>query len=202
MNIFKNKNSEIIPDKEKIFIYKFYIDLFNSVNTDANKMLDKHFILAKKLLNLSNDFTIKSKEEKVNSIFFRNVQLDLSAENYLFLKFMKFHSGFLKFNELYSQVENIEIDENILNEFISRQFFVCLEKSKRNLKDKVKDFSDFQIISNICVKERLMFFNYLTDKGTQRKMARDFINSEYMKVFRGQAKVPSLNETKKINLNE
>ena len=47
-----------------------------------------------------------------------------------------------------------------------------------------------------------MFFNYLTDKGTQRKMARDFINSEYMKVFRGQAKVPSLNETKKINLNE
>src|SRR5689334_19223422 len=117
-NIFKNENSEITPDKDKIFIYKFYLDLFNDTNydSDVNKMLDKHFILAKKLLNLTNDYTIKSKEEKVDSIFFRNTQLDLSADNYLFLKFMKFHSGFLKFNEWYklNNFENIEIDENIL----------------------------------------------------------------------------------------
>src|SRR5690606_12430338 len=101
------------------------------------------------------------KENKVSGLIYNNIPLDYSGDNYLFLKYMKFHSGFLKFNEWYTpnKLENMEIDESVLNDYIAKNFYVCLEKSKRSIKDQVSKLTDFQLISNICVKERLTFFN-------------------------------------------
>jgi hypothetical protein len=207
-NIFNSQNETetLQPDNDKILALKFYTNLFQDFNTDSNinTMFEKHTILFKKLLNISNEYTLKTKEEKVNSIYYKNIPLDTSADNLLFMKYIKFHSGFLKFNEWYrpNNFDKIEIDEQILNDYIAKQFYVCLEKNKRHLKDKVKELSDFQLISNICVKERLTFFNFLMDKGTQRKLARNFINMEYIRLFRDSNYLPNLSrEIKNIELS-
>jgi hypothetical protein len=204
--IFSSENLNISPDNDKKFIYHFYTDLFQNINPESNleTMLNKHFIIAKRLISLSNTYTIKTKNEKVTSLFYKEIPLDLSADNYLFLKFMKFHSGFIKFNEWYgpNSFEEIDIDNSVLNDYIARQFYACLEKNKVTMKDKALQLQNFELISSVCVKERLTFFNYLIDTGVERRLAREFINSEYMKILKKVSKVPSfVNETKKINLN-
>jgi hypothetical protein len=202
---WKNENIEITPDRDRKFIYKFYTDLFTTTNpeSDLNKMIDKHFLLVKRLMSMTKNYMIKSQSDKVTSIYFQNIPLDLSSNNYLFMKFMKFHSGFLQFNESYGpgNFEKVEIDNNMLNDFIARQFYVCLNKSKTLFEGK--NVSDYEMIKNTCVRERLTFFNFLSENGTSRRTARDFINSEYMKILKGYPRIPGLYEgTGKLKLNE
>jgi hypothetical protein len=194
-------------ESDKILVYKFYIDLFKEQNPDSDPevMIDKHFILGKRLLKLSEEYMIKQNDNKVESIYYKGIPLDLSGENYLFMKYMKFHSSFLKFSEWYkpNNFEKIEIEDLTLNDYIAKQFYVCLEKNKRNIKDKINELTDFQLISNICIRERLMFFNYLLNKGTKRRSAQNFINSEYMRIFRNTNKQPEMkSDIKKININD
>jgi hypothetical protein len=116
---------------------------------------------------------------------------------------MKFHSGFVEFNNMFKQFEKYQIDESAMKDYISQRFYICLEKSKREYKSKIGELTDFQLISNICVKERLMYFNYLVDNSIERKIARNYINEEYMRVLRNRKALPNLrNELRDVNLSK
>jgi hypothetical protein len=77
-------------------------------------------------------------------------------------------------------------------------FMVCLEKNRRELKDKIANYSDFQLISNICVKERLTLFNFLVECEISNKDAKEFINRQYMNILRNKIYTPVLKIDKKV----
>lgn len=197
-------------DNGKLFLFNYYWKIFSKTNLESDSKfseIQKHSLLGKKLLKLSEDYSVQlDRNDNLKTIYFRNkIPLELNAENILFLKFMKFHSGFVEFNQLFKRegFDKLELDENALKDYISQKFYVCLEKSKREYKTKINDLSDFQVISNICVKERLMYFNYLIDNGLDRKIARNYINEEYMRVFRNRKVLPNLrNDLRNICVNK
>jgi hypothetical protein len=196
-------------DNGKLFLFNYYWKLFNKTNSnndDNYSYIQNHILFGRKLINLSKIYSIKvDREDNLKAIFFNQLPLDLSSENLLFLKFMKFHSGFVEFNNLFkpNRLDKIDVDEIALKDYISQKFYVCLEKSKREYKENINDLSDFQIISNICVKERLMYFNYLVDNNIERKIARNYINEEYMRVFRNKKRLPNLkNDLKGIDIGK
>jgi hypothetical protein len=183
-----NKNSETTG--KQILMFDFYWRLFskNKLNrTDEYKQVFKnHILLFNKLKKLSEEFVIISKdEEKIDKILYQGlIPLDLSPKNLLFLKFLKFHTGFSKFNLLYgyNQFEDFLIDENLLREYLTKNLVYCLKENKN--KNNLKELNDFQLISNICVKERLMLFNFLTDNKISFKDAKTYINNMYLTIYK------------------
>jgi hypothetical protein len=199
----------------KELIFDFYWKLFQKKNPDGSGF-ENHPLVGKKLLSLSEEFYImKDKistspssskltesDFNVKSIFYKKfIPIDLSPNNLLFLKFMKFHLGFLKFNDWYSanNFKDLEIDLNLMREYLTKGFFVCLEKNKRTLKTEINTMTDFQIISNICIKERLTLFNFMVSNTELNSTdIKNFINRQYMQVFRNRNYLPVLNEVVNI----
>lgn len=176
------------------------------------KIFESHNIIGKKLLKLSDDYFIaKNKnekiqpnnfDEKIKQIFYRNmIPLDPSADNYLFLKFMKFHLSFLQFINWYqpNNFDKLIIDDILIKDYVMKNFYVCLEKSKRELRDKLNKLTDFQIVSNVCIKERLTLYNYFIDNEVSSNEAKNFINKQYMIVIRNSNKAPDFSKEKHLN---
>lgn len=183
-------------DETKKTMFDYYWPQFTNKNKNN---LENYSFLAKFLLKNENQFQIIEKKSNVESVVYNNLfKIDMSPNNYLFTKFYHFHSGFLEFNEIIKDRNNFEISEETIKDFIFKQFYVCLEKNKRQLGSSLHELSDMELISNICIRERLTLFNYLT-KEVSRDTARDYINKEYMKILKGKNIKPKLENSKKFS---
>lgn len=187
------------------------------------KILENHPLIGKRLLKFSEEYFIVKNHNKnttennsfdskdstksvpINKILYKNlIPLDLSSENYLFTKFLKFHLGFVKFSQWYkpNDFNKLEVNETIMKDYLTKTLLVCLDKSKKNLKEKLNTISDFQLISNTCIKERLTLYNFMIEFEIDPSYAREFINVIYMKSYRNKSYVPDLsNETKNIDVD-
>ena len=179
------------------------------------KIFEGHNLVGKKLMKLSEDYFIsKNKnlnskdnntrnfDERVKQIFYKGlIPLDPSAENYLFMKFIKFHFGFLQFINWYepNRFDKLLVDDNLIKDYLLKNFYVCLEKNKRELKEKLNTLTDFQIISNVCVKERLTLYNYFIENGISQEEAKNFINRQYMVVIKNSNRLPDFSKEKNLN---
>ena len=166
------------------------------------KLSEDYFISKNKNLNNSTDKIEINNDERVKQIFYRGlIPLDPSAENYLFMKFLKFHFGFIKFINWYepNRFDKLLIDENLIKDYLLKNFYVCLEKNKRELKEKLNTLTDFQIISNVCVKERLSLYNYFTENGISQEEAKNYINRQYMVVIKNSNRPPDFSREKNLN---
>lgn len=220
MPIFKKVKYDEIENKELFKKYmndKYEVELlfnfyWNSIVKD-HKIFENHSLIGKKLKSLSEEyFIIKNKEDVENKdifnskILYKNlIPLDISSDNYLFTKFIKFHMNFVKFNQWYkpNDFEKLEVNETIMKEYLTKDLIQCLEKSKKKLGDTVDNLSDFKLISNTCVKQRLSLFNFLVDFNIERKDARDFINKMYLKIYRNKVyELDFSKELKDVNMEK
>ena len=182
------------------------------------KIFENHNLIGKKLMRISEDYYIASNknersqnsnqfsqkffEEKVKNIFYKNlIPLDPSADNYLFMRFLKFHLGFVQFIQWYEPngFNRLLIDDILIKDFLLKKFYVCLEKNKRELREKLNTLTDFQLISNVCVKERLTLYNYFIENEVHPTDAKKFINSQYMLVLRNSKRSPDFSNEKQLN---
>ncbi len=184
-------------------LFNFY---WKNLITDP-KIFENHPLLGKRLMNLSDTyfFNQKKNQNHIDKILYKSlIPLDSSPENFLFLKFMKFHLGFLRFNQWYqpNDFNKLEVNELVMKDYLTKSLVVCLESNKRKIKEKLHLMTDFQIISNVCRRERITLYNFLQDFDSSAN-SKDFINSLYLKTYRG--KVYKLNfskETKQAVLDE
>jgi hypothetical protein len=180
-------------NKDVEFLFKFY---WKNLISDP-KIFQSHPLLGKRLMKLSESYfltqskkisTIDNNEDFIDNILFKaNIPLDISPDNYLFLRFIKFHLGFVRFRQWYNSnnFSKLEVNETIMNDYLTKSLILCFEKNKSKIKDKLARMSDFQLISNICRRERLTLFNFLKEFETEAK-AKDYVNSLYLKSFRGR----------------
>jgi hypothetical protein len=191
------------------------------------KILENHPLIGKRLLKYSDEYFIVSNKNKnqninsdknsqlnstenpqnlpINKILYKNlIPLDLSSDNYLFTKFLKFHLGFVKFSQWYqpNDFNKLEVNETIMKDYLTKSLLVCLDKTKKDLKEKLNTVSDFKLISNTCIKERLTLYNFMIEFDIDPSSAKEFINVIYMKAYRNKSYVPDLSsETKNINVD-
>ena len=198
---------ELNQKYKKTLLYDYYLNIILSSNIDKNKFIKMHPLVISNILKLSNDYilaerknrkgliednTIRNSELKfdIDTILYKNfLPLDVSAKNYLYLKLLKFHFGMRQFLEIYStyQFDKLHIDDSLMNDYLNKKFIVCLDNSKKELRNKVNELSDFQIISNICVKERLTLYNFLNGEMNLKKTEiKNYINNQYIKVLRNR----------------
>jgi hypothetical protein len=109
---------------------------------------------------------------------------------------MKFHLGFVKFSQWYgpNNFNKLEVNESIMKDYLTKGLLMCLDQNKKDLKDKLNTMNDFQIVSKICVKERLSLYNFLLESEINSKDAKNYINKFYMKTFRNKIYVPDFNK--------
>lgn len=197
---------------KKIILYDYYIKLFKNKQIDTNKLIQMHPSIPKIMLKFSNDFVflkesntnllkknlITNKNPKIDNenemeldldgILYKGIYpLDISSNNYLYLKMLKFHYGLMQFIDLYGKYhfEKITTDEILMNDYLNKKFVACLQKTKDEIGVKANELNDFQLISNICVRERLTLFNFLlNDAKLKRNDVKKYINNQYMKIFR------------------
>jgi hypothetical protein len=133
--------------------------------------------------NNNNDF-----ELDFDGILYKGLYpLDISSNNFLYLKMLKFHYGLMQFIDLYGKYhfEKISTDEVLMNDYLNKKFIACLQKTKDEIGVKANELTDFQLISNICIRERLTLFNFLlNDVKLKRNDIKKYINNQYMKIFR------------------
>lgn len=185
----------------KIILYDYYIKLFKNRSQDSTRLIQMHPLITKSMLKFSNDFVfLKDSNSKNQAI--KNTEMDLdfdgilykglypmdiSSKNFLYLKMLKFHFGLMQFFDLYEKYhfDKVAIDEVLMNDYLNKKFINCLQSSKETLGVKVNEFSDFKLISNICVRERLTLFNFLLyEMKLKRGDVKKYINNQYLKVFR------------------
>jgi hypothetical protein len=204
---FKNDTNRYC---KKIILYEYYIKLFKNKEIDTNKFIQMHPSITKLILKFSNDFVFIKNSETKNNLFKKNnnnkdpnnkdfeldfdgilykglYPLDISSNNYLYLKMLKFHFGLMQFIDLYGKYhfDKISTDEILMNDYLNKKFISCLQKTKDEIGVKANELNDFQLISNICVRERLTLFNFLlNDMKLKRNDIKKYINNQYMKIFR------------------
>jgi hypothetical protein len=74
----------------------------------------------------------------------------------------------------------------MMESYIMKNFFNCLKDNKKIGEENLKRLSDFELISNICINERLTAYNFLTlTQNKSKKEVKTFLNSQYMAVLKG-----------------
>jgi hypothetical protein len=210
MPIFKKILQYEGENKNNIANQKLLVDYYTSIFLTKNPSwgIENFFsypIIPPSLVNLSKEYILQLKkvennieknDDNIKGIFYQKlIPLDVSTDNLLFLKFMKFHVNFLKFSSLFEEnkFERFALEESKIKDYISSSFFQCLENSKKKNQNELHKMTETQLISNLCVKERLTFFNYLTKNRVKVNEAKNYINSQYMKYFRGKSYIPEIN---------
>lgn len=204
---FENYKSTLNEAYSKTLLYDFYMNYFTqSKNEDKKKLIQMHPLITKNIFRLSNDFilatnrskTASSKNEQAiknselsidfDTILYKGLfPLDISAKNFLYLKLLKFHFGIMQFFDLYAKYnfEKLHVDEILMNDYLNKKFIVCLNAKKSELRNKADEYTDFQLISQVCVKERLTLYNFLNEEMNLKKDdVKRYINNQYINVFR------------------
>lgn len=191
----------------KTLLYDFYMNYFTDKNEEKNTLIQMHPLIIKNIFRLSNDFILATNRDKdlsknnqeiqnselsinFDSILYKGLfPLDISAKNFLYLKLLKFHFGLMQFFDLYSkyQFEKLHVDDILMNDYLNKKFMVCLNNKKNELRNKADEYSDFELISQICVKERLTLYNFLTEEMVLKKAdVKRYINNQYINIFRNK----------------
>lgn len=189
----------------KKLLYDFYMDYFVSKNEDKKKLIQMHPLIIKNIFRLSNDYILATNINKnLNNQAMKNSELsidfdsilykglfpmDISGKNYLYLKLLKFHFGLMQFFDLYSKYnfEKLHVDDILMNDYLNKKFMVCLSTNKNELRNKLQEYNDFQLISQICVKERLTLYNFLVEEmNLKHNDVKTYINSQYINVLRNK----------------
>ena len=146
--------------------------------------------------NLSRYYFVKRSEKNIPLVIYKSSFLQISNNNFLFLKFLKFHLGYLSYLEAYEKndLAKLEVNSIMIESFIMKSFYNCLNNYKDKNTSKIDELNDFELISNVCIKERLTAFNYLSSFDRNKKEVRDFLNMEYMNVFRGKSRLPKFDK--------
>lgn len=181
--------------------YEFYIDSFNkkSSTNDKNDLITEH------LLKLSKYFTIQTKDNSIESIIYKGkYKIDPHYDNYLFKFFMKNHFYLSEYLNKYENIESINITKGEIKDFILTKFYTCLQKNSINKKENehLKNKSDYDIISSICVKERLTYYNYLLDNDIKSKeQIKKYLNKKYIEIILNSSRDPII-DNRKVNLTD
>lgn len=139
----------------------------------------------------------RSESGNLPQIFYKGSKLQVSNNNYMFLKFLKFHLGYINYIEAYEKkdLKNLPVNKEMLETYIMKSFYVCLKETKARYATKINEFNDFELISNFCVKERLTAYNFLmsmNDKSSEE--VKTYLNSEYISVLRETNKQPKFDK--------
>ena len=203
----------------KTLLYDFYMNYFVAQQQDKKRFIQMHPLIVKNIFKLSNEFilaknsknedtknvqSIKNSELNIDfdTILYKGLfPLDVSGKNYLYLKLLKFHFGIMQFFDLYSKFhfDKLLIDDVLMNDYLNKKFMVCLNTKKGELKNKADELNDFQLISNVCVRERLILYNFLNEEMNLKKSdIKRYINNQYINVFRNKSSNKETIEVKKI----
>ena len=202
---FEKYKKSLNETYNKTLLYDFYMNYFLTKNDDKKKLIQMHPLIIKNIFRLSNDFilaTSKNKNSKLKDQEVKNSELsidfdtilykglfplDISGRNFLYLKLLKFHFGMMQFLDLYSKFnfEKLHVEDVLMNDYLNKKFMVCLNNKKNELRNKAKEYNDFQLISQVCVKERLTLYNFLIEEMNLKKDdVKKYINNQYINVFR------------------
>jgi hypothetical protein len=184
-------------------IEDLYTKKLNKSNIDFSNM--DFFKAYLELLSLK--YLIKrSERSNLPQIFYNGSKLQISNNNFLFLKFMKFHLGYLNYIEAFEKndLKNIPVNNEMLESYIMKSFYNCLKENKQKYGSKINELNDFELVSNICAKERLTAYNFLmsmNDKSSQQ--VKSYLNSEYISVLRGTNNQPKFDKVyNSVKLND
>ena len=188
-----------------------YIDARNQVSlSDLNRIEDLYKFKLNKpnidfsrsdffinyLDRLSIKYFVKRSDKNLPNVNYFSSKLQLSNNNFLFMKFLKFHLGYLSYLEAYAKnnLAKLEINNDMLETFIVKSFYNCLNTYKENYSTKISELNDFELISNVCVKERLTAYNFLLTLDRNQKEVKNFLNSEYISILRGMKRLPKFDK--------
>ncbi len=184
-------------------IEDLYTKKLNKSNIDFSNM--DFFKAYLELLSLK--YLIKrSERSNLPQIFYNGSKLQISNNNFLFLKFMKFHLGYLNYIEAFEKndLKNIPVNNEMLESYIMKSFYNCLKENKQKYGSKINELNDFELVSNICAKERLTAYNFLmsiNDKPSHQ--VKSYLNSEYISVLRGTNNQPKFDQVySSVKLND
>lgn len=197
---------EINKSFTRIILYDYYLKIFLSKGFESTNLLDNHPLVSKFMLKFSNDYSFLKENKKkslislnnkfknldniddIDAIVYKdNIPLDISLNNFLYLKILKFHTGLMQFFDIYEKYKfnEIKIDNILMNDFLYKKFMDCLDNKKALIANDIKNYTDHQIISTLCVKERLTLYNFLINEmKMKRGDVRNYINNLYKKNFR------------------
>lgn len=200
-----------------------FIDARNDLTIEEFKSLDDLYLrkLNKQNVNFStilpffgfylDDFGSRFiyKVDPINNtplIFYDGRRLHCSSNNYLFLKFAKFHIGYANFLsglKNNKELENLPVTSEMMENYIMKKFYFCLnEQKKKTNPEELKKLSDFQLITNLCIKERLTVYNFLNNERKRRpKEIKSFINQQYLKILRDSPQKGEI-ENPKVNVKD
>lgn len=168
-------------------LYSFYISLLESKSIEPQDIQNSLF-LRQHILSLSDLYSITtSSGPQIKSILFQHkFPPHLSATNYLFLYFLKKHQTIQALIDSFYHYDQYAVTDEDLKDRINENFLNCLHSTQVKRRD-LTEMSDLDLIGSICVRERLTFFNYLSERdsrGTQD--IKEYINKSYVRTFKGR----------------
>ena len=179
------KLEELKNNSNKGSLVSYYINIFIK-SSGVYDFKDFEF-LHRSLLTYSHHYNIIENKEKI-SITYDTMKIDFSEQNFLYTRFMKFHLGFLQFIDWFNKykLNDMDLDDGIINDYSFKQFYVCLENSRRQLGNiRITELTDLQLISKVCVRERLTLYNYLTrNTNIEKKDIKNYLNNEYIRIIK------------------
>jgi hypothetical protein len=193
-------------NKKSTSLYEYYKNLFKLSNINYIEIFEKDLLLQKHLLQLGKFYSIKKSNENnkvFDSILFsssstnKTYKLDSSSDNYLFKYFIKTHLYLLEYINNIETLSNISISEIEIKDYISNQFFSCLKNYSIDKKENflLKNKTDYELVSSLCIKERLTFYNYLSQNSNLTgKQIKSFLNKKYMEYILMTQRNPNLSE--------
>jgi len=167
-------------------LISFYINIFIKY-TGVYDFKDLEF-LHKSMLTFNEYYKVKENSEGKLFITYNSLEIDNNEINFIYARFMKFHVGFLQFMDWFNKYnfKDLELHESVVNDYAFKQFYVCLENSRRQLGNvRITELSDLQLISKVCIKERLTLYNYLRRNSKNSKdEIKTYINGEYLRIIK------------------
>ena len=186
-------------------LYTYYERLFK--DKDQLDVLYKNDLIKNHILKVGEVFSVKTKEFQpmhLEEILYDRKSISFDKENFLLKAFLKNHFSIMELlnNEnkdyLESNISTLEIKDYIVN-----SFYDCLHNNSIDKNPKNKRFiSHRQLIENVCVEERIMYFNFINDHNLMKKSdIKKYINKRYVEIILKSDEFPIVNYDK-ISLDE
>jgi hypothetical protein len=184
--------SQLDKDKNKdmVSIYDYYMALIKTnYPSITENQIDTIPLFKQHLLKLSEYYSIRTKPFEPFTIhqidIFRKYKVKSQYDNYLFKHFMKNHFFIIEFLNKFDYITTRSITEIDIKDKILSNFYNCLHMHSIDKieNSRLKVLNDYQIISTVCVKERLTYYNFLIDKGLEPSSIKKYINSKYIEII-------------------
>ena len=180
-----------------ISIYDFYMDILikkypelTNINSSTSLNLFKNH-----LLKLSQYYHINNKSN-VNTIdeiyIFRTLKVKPNTNNYFFNYFIKNHFFIMEYIDKFNLNIEKDITDLDIKDYIYSNLLNCLKDNSITKVPSNKNKSDYMIIKDTCVKERLTYYNYLVANEIHPNHAKKYINKKYIEVIFNSNRLPEI----------